>query len=59
MTKDELIKALNFVSEERIKLQKENELLKEQLKKLRESINNLYGESTSLDIITNYEIEEI
>ena len=59
MSKEELEKSLEFVSNERIKLQNENELLKEELKNLKESINNLYHESISLDVINDYEIEEI
>ena len=41
------------------KLKNENELLKEQLKVLRESINNLYNESVSLDIIDENEMSHM
>lgn len=59
MTKDELIKSLAFVSEEKEKLQKQNELLEEQLKILKEDVTAIYQEMISLDIINKKESEDI
>ena len=65
---DELIKAINnpnmindivnIMSENR-KLQKENELLKEELKELKDGIIGVYNNMNSLEIINKYEMEEV
>ena len=63
---DELIKAINnpnmindivnIMSENR-KLQKENELLKEELKELKDGIIGVYNNMNSLEIINKHELE--
>ena len=63
---DELIKAINnpnmindivnIMSENR-KLQKENELLKEELKELKDGIIGIYNNMNSLEIINKHELE--
>ena len=40
-------------------LKKENELLKEEIKELREGIEGLYNNLTALDIINSKELEDI
>lgn len=64
---DELIKAINnpnmindiinIMSENR-KLQKENELLKEELKELKDGIIGVYNNMNALEIINKKELEE-
>ena len=64
---DELIKAINnpnmindivnIMSENR-KLQKENELFKEELKELKDGIIGVYNNMNSLEIINKKELEE-
>lgn len=41
------------------KLLKENELLKEELKELKDGITGVYNNMNSLEIINKYEMEEI
>lgn len=59
MTYKELQDALNYVSEERLKLLNEVELLTEELKTLKSSILKLYSDMISLDTINQYENEKI
>lgn len=59
MTREELEKSFNFVCDERIRLQKENELLREQLKVLKDDIKIAYCDLMALDLITKKENEEI
>jgi prefoldin subunit 5 len=59
MTYDELEKALDFVSEEKQKLMKENELLKEELTNLKNDITRVYNTMISLETINKHELEEI
>ena len=63
MTLDEYQKALDFVSEEKLKLLKENELLKEELQNLKNDITRVYNTMISLEQINKHElydeIEEI
>ena len=64
MSIEEYKKALDFVSDEKIKLLKENELLKEELKSLKDDITRLYntmicGEQVTKVELSNEYIEEI
>ena len=43
--------------EENIKLKKENELLKEELKELKDGIIGVYNNMNSLEIINKHELE--
>lgn len=65
---DELIKAINNpnmindivnIMTENRKLQKENELLKEELKELKDGIIGIYNNMNSLEIINKHEMEEV
>lgn len=44
--------------EENIRLKKENELLKEELKELKEGITGVYNNMNALEIINKKELEE-
>lgn len=57
MSKEELQKSLDFVSEEKLKLLKENELLKEELQNLKNDITRVYNTMISLETINKYELE--
>lgn len=57
MNKKELESALQFVCDEREKLQKENELLKEELTNLKNDITRVYNTMISLEIINKQELE--
>lgn len=65
---DELVKTLNdptairkiiYIYHENIKLKKENELLKEELKELKDGIIGIYNNMTALEIINKKEMEDI
>ena len=57
MTREELEKALNFVSDEKLRLLKENELLKEELTNLKNDITRVYNTMISLETINKQELE--
>lgn len=59
MSLEEYQKALDFVSEEKLKLLKENELLKEELTNLKNDITRVYNTMISLETINKEELEEI
>ena len=60
MTREELEKSLEFVSDEKIKLQNENELLKEHIKMLTDEICGLHNLVIGLHITDDFDdIEEI
>lgn len=56
MTLEEYQKALDFVSEEKLKLLKENELLKEELTNLKNDITRVYNTMISLEQINKHEL---
>ena len=57
MTYEELEKALEFVSEEKQKLLKKNELLETEIKDLKADIIRLYNTMMALDSINEVELE--
>lgn len=59
MDLEEYKKALDFVCEEREKLQKENDLLKEELTNLKNDITRVYNTMISLETINKRELEDI
>lgn len=56
MTLEEYQKALDFVSEEKLMLLKENELLKEELQNLKNDITRVYNTMISLEQINKHEL---
>ena len=56
MTLEEYKKALDFVSEEKLKLLKQNELLKEELQNLKNDITRVYNTMISLEQINKHEL---
>lgn len=59
MTYKELKDSLEFVSNEKIKLLRENELLREELKELVDGINKLFNNVMALETIYRKESEDI
>lgn len=59
MTLEEYQKALEFVCEERERLQNENELLREELTNLKNDIRRVYNTMISLEQINKNELEDI
>ena len=58
MTLEEYQKALDFVSDEKLKLLKENELLKEELQNLKNDITRVYNTMISLEQINKHELSD-
>lgn len=56
MNLEEYQKALDFVSEEKLRLLKENELLKEELQNLKNDITRVYNTMISLEEINKHEL---
>ena len=54
-----LIESYNSTKKELYNLKKENELLKEELKELKEGIQGIYNNMVSLEIINKHELEEV
>lgn len=57
MTYEELEKALEFVSEEKLKLIKKVELLTEELTNLKNDVTRVYNTMISLEIINKHEMD--
>ena len=58
MSLEEYQKALDFVSEEKLKLLRENELLKEELQNLKNDIVRVYNTMISLEQINKHELSD-
>lgn len=56
---NELKKCIDFVNEEREKLQNENDLLREELTNLKNEISRVYNTMISLETINKQELEEV